>query len=250
MSGFLQMVDARVKLVCLAVYIVVALHAGTPAALALCLAAAVLVAAFVRMTPRDAGMVMRPLAPIVLITVIMQVWYFQQGHVIAQLGPVVLTTEGLWAIARMVLSLLSIMLASVAFMRCTATEELMRVLRWLLAPFRALGMRVEGIVLALDVAFRFVPVLVADFQQVKRAQEARCGSFDGGVRQRVDAYARLFAPLTRSSLRRADTLAQAFVARCFSCGIQPTTLHEGGLGLREAAFACVTLLVAVAAWLL
>lgn len=250
MGGLLQRADARVKLGCLAAYIVVTLHAHTPAALALCLAVALVLAALVRMPVRQAGSVIRPLVPIVVLTAVMQVWYFQQGQVVAQLGPVALTAEGLWSVVRMVASLFSVMLASVAFMRCTDTEELMRVLRWLLAPFRAAGARAEGITLALSVAFRFVPVLVDDFRQVRRAQQARCGSFEGGVRQRLDAYARLIAPLTRSSFRRADTLAQAFVSRCFACGVDPSSLYVSHVGLPDAALAALTVLVVVAALVL
>ena len=243
--GVLRSIDARVKLVCLVAYIIVTLHARTLVSLAVCLAAAVALAAAARLGPRDVRGVMRPLVPILVVTVVMQVLYIQQGEVFAWLGPVALTREALGESGRMLVSLLSVMLASVAFMRCTDTEELMRTLRWLLTPLHVAGARTEGFMLSLSVAFRFIPVLAADFQQLKRAQESRCGSFAGGVRERLESYMRLFPPLVRSSFRRADTLAQAFVARCFSCGITPTAMHVGRVGAREVV--CLVATVALAA---
>ena len=120
-------------------------------------------------------------------------------------------------------------------------------LRWLLSPLRALGLRTDAFMLSLSVAFRFVPMLVDEFQVIKRAQLARCGSFDGKVRERLGAYTRLFAPLIRSSFNRADTLAEAFLARCFSCETAPTSLQAGHFGVRElACLACTIAISAIA----
>lgn len=243
----LQSLDARSKLVCLAVYIVVTLHARTPVALAICAAVALGLAMAVRLSGRDARKVLLPLAPILVVTVVMQVLYFQQGTVIAQLGPVALTVEALAQAGRMVASLFSVMLASVSFMRCTSSEELVRTLRWLLGPLSTAGVRTEAFMLSLSVAFRFAPVLVGEFRQMKSAQEARCANFGGNVRERLNSYARLFAPLVRSSFRRADVLAEAFVARCFACGAPPTSLHAGRFGLPELALLAATAAIALLA---
>ena len=242
--------DARIKLACLVVFVIAALHARSALALGMCAAVAIALAAAARMRPREAVRVLRPLWPILVITVGMQVLYLQQGDVLMRIGPVAITVGALAESARMVVSLFAIMLVSVVFMRVTSTEELMRTLRWLLAPLQMLGMRIDAFMLSLSVAFRFVPVLVGEFRQLKRAQEARCTRFDGGVRQRLAAYMRLFAPLLRSSYRRADMLAEAFVARCFSCGVRSTTLRASRIGTRDfalllgtvALFVCVVVL--------
>lgn len=241
----LASLDARVKLVCLVVFVVASLHAHGVLAVGLCVCAAALFAAAVRMRPREAACVLRPLWPILVITVIMQVLYLQQGDVLAQVGPVAITSGALAESARMIAVLFSIMLASVAFMRITSTEELVRTLRWLLSPFRAMGARTDAFMLSLSVAFRFVPVLVGEFRQLKSAQEARCATFGGSVRERLSAYMRLFAPLLRSSYRRADTLAEAFVARSFACGVQSTSLHVSRVGAADVlALACMVALCA------
>ena len=242
--------DARAKLFCLIVYVVAALHARTPLAVGACVIAAIVVACAVRLGFRDAWRSLRPLLPIVAITVVMQVLTEQQGDALVWLGGFAVTREALLASCRMVLILAAIMVASVSFMRCTTAEELMVTMRWLLRPLHAIGLRTDAFMLSLSVAFRFIPVLVNEFGQLKRAQQARLASFEGGVRTRLDAYLRLFAPLVRSSFRRADTLGEAFLARCFSCGREATTIHVGHFGAREGAAIVVIIAFVVAVFAL
>ena len=239
--------DARVKLAFLVAFVVVALRARTVAAIVFCLAVAAALAVVARLRPKDVRAVMLPLAPILLVTIVMQVLTTQSGQVLAWAGLVAITLEALAESGRMVAGLLAIMVASVSFMRVTTTEELVATLRWLLSPLRAAGVKTDALVLSLQVAFRFVPVLASEFSQLKRAQESRLASFEGTVRQRVGAYMRLFAPLVRSAYRRADTVAEASVARCFSSTAHPTALHASRLGVRDAcALIALALLIVLA----
>ena len=242
--------DARAMFLCLIMFIVAALHARTMHAVGLCLIAAIAAACFVQLDVREAWRAFRPLVPIAIITVVMQVLTNQAGEVFVRLGVLVVTREALLSSCRMVLVLVSIMVASLSFMRCTTTEGLMLTIRWLLRPFRAIGLRVDACVLSLNVAFRFIPVLIDEFEQLKRAQQARFASFEGKVRVRLSAYMRLFAPLVRSSFRRADMLGEAFLTRCFSCGIEATALHSGCFGIRECVVLLCTAVFSVATFLL
>lgn len=241
-------VDARVKLVCLAMFVIVSLHANTVASLAICAACAIASALAVGVGPFEMGRVLRPLAPIVVVTAIMQLASFQQGAVLFAAGPVTVTSEAVFSAVRMIVGLFCVMTASVSFMRCTSSEELIRALAWFLGPFHALGLRVEAFMLSVSIAFRFVPVLAHDFGRLRMSQIARCGSFEGGVRDRLSAYMRLFPPLVRGSYRRADALAEAFVARCFSYGPRRTSLHVASCGAREVAFAFSAVAMCVVAW--
>lgn len=228
-------IDARVKLAMLVAYVVVALHARTVASLALCCACAVAFTCAARLKIADASRALLPLVPIVVVTAVMQVLYYQDGPVLAQLGPVAITQEALVQAARMVVALACIMATSVSFMRVTTSGELESTLRWLLGPARAGGARTDGLMLSLAVALRFAPVLVGEFSQLRAAQIARGGAFDGGVRQRVAAYARLIAPLVRSSFNHADALAEASCARCLGAAARPASLRVLHFTARDAA---------------
>ena len=236
--------DARVKLVCLVVYIVAALHTRTPVALAVCAAAAIAMALATRLSPRMAAAAIRPLVVILLVTVVMRVLYIQQGAVLVQIGSVAVTQGALEAAGVMLVALVCVMVASLAFMRCTPSGQLVATFDWLLAPLRVVGVRTGPFMLALTVAFRFVPVLADELSQLKRAQLARHATFDGSVPARLRAYARLFPPLVRSSFRRADRLAETFVARCFT-GSARAALHPQRIAARDLVLLAATLACAL-----
>ena len=248
--GLLSGLDARVKLVCLAVYFVVALHARSAASLGVCALAMLALAAAARVDARSMRLALLPLVPILVVTVVAQVLCVQQGDVLAWLGPVAVTREALADSAVMFVGLLRVLGASIAFMRCTKPDELARAVGSLLSPLRHVGVRSGGVVFSLSVAFSFVPVLVGDFAQLKRAQQARCASFEGTVRERLTAYARMFPPLVRSAFRRADALAESACSRCLTRDVPAVTLHPVRFGAREAALAAATVAVAVVATLL
>lgn len=233
-GGMLASLDARVKFACLLVYCTATLHARSAPALAVCIVAAACMAIATRLTLASAARAVRPLAAILVITVVMQVLYVQEGAVLVQLGPVAVTQGALAASALMLAGLACIMIASLAFMRCTPSEQLVAAFGWMLGPLRAFGVRIDLPLLSLMVAFRFVPVLASDFSQLKKAQIARFATFDGSVRQRLRAYMRLFPPLVRGSFRRADRLAESFLARCFAATARRTSLNTGNPGIPDA----------------
>ena len=233
--SFLASLDARAKLVFLAVFMLAALHARTAIAVGFCVGIAVVLAVAVRLDMRTVRAAVVPLVPILLFTVFMQALCVTEGNAVFSLGGLTVTEDALRAAIRMVACLFSLVLASVSFMRCTAVEELLSVLRWLLTPLRALGVRTDAFVLSVSVALGFAPVLVGEFNQLRAAQQARSADFDGPVGARVQAYGRLFAPLLRSSFKHAETMADAFLSRGFSCGAAPTQLHPGRFGAREVA---------------
>jgi len=226
-------IDARAKLVFLAVFMLVVLHASTPALVGICVAVALVLAGAVRLDVRTVRAVLLPLAPILVFTAVMQVASIQEGDAAFRLGGLAVTWSALAATGRMVACLFALVLASVSFMKCTAVQDLLSMLRWLLSPLRRLGVRTDAFVLSLSVAMGFAPVLVGEFRRLRMAQQARLASFDGRLRDRVQAYARLFAPLLHSSFEHADNLADAFLARGFSCAPVPSTLHPGRFGARE-----------------
>jgi energy-coupling factor transport system permease protein len=228
------MLDARVKLAFLAVFVVACLHARTAASLGLCMGVALALAIIVHLQPRELRAVLVPLGPILVLTVVFQVLAGQEGVTLVELGGLRVTEEALLQSVRMLACLLALMLASISFMRCASTEDLMSALRWLLSPLRRVGVRVDAFMLSLSVALGFLPVLTGEFQRLKAAQQARLASFDGTLRERLQAYLRLIAPLLQGGFHHADNLADAFLSRGFSCGPVPTQLHARRFGAGDA----------------
>ena len=101
-------------------------------------------------------------------------------------------------------SLIALVLAAGLVSLTTSMTELIEVLLRLLRPLRRFGVAPERVALLISLSVRSVPVIVALAQEVRDAQRAR------GLGSSVRAFA---VPLLVRSLRRADALGEALVAR-------------------------------------
>ena len=74
---------------------------------------------------------------------------------------------------------------------------------------------------------RFVPAIMEEADRIKRAQQARGLQFDhGGLMRRAQAFVPVLVPLFTSLFKRAERLACALEARCYT--------GEGRTHLRDA----------------
>ena len=68
-------------------------------------------------------------------------------------------------------------------------------------------------------ALRFIPILIEETDKIMKAQMARGADFeDGNLIQKAKSMVPLLIPLFVSAFRRADDLAMAMEARCYSGG--------------------------------
>ena len=92
--------------------------------------------------------------------------------------------------------------------------------------FVKLGVRYEYAI-TITIAFRFIPTLANDLDQIKDAQYSRGHSFSQkGVFSQIKALVPLLIPLIISSIRRAYALAEALEARAFGAVQQRTELYD------------------------
>lgn len=168
--------SGRVALIGFAAYCVCALRATTARALVACLTVAAIGCAVGRVRSREAMRALRPLLPIVLITLVAQVLSNQHGSALCTLGSVCITREALIAGASLLVRLLALTLASLAVMRLSSLESLIEAVAWLLAPLKRLGLRVDGFILALQSALRFLPMLAAILGDNTSSLHAKLGT--------------------------------------------------------------------------
>lgn len=85
--------------------------------------------------------------------------------------------------------------------------------------------KTPAVVVALTL--RFVPAIMEEADRIKRAQQARGLQFDhGGLMRRAQAFVPVLVPLFTSLFKRAERLACALEARCYT--------GEGRTHLRDA----------------
>ena len=81
--------------------------------------------------------------------------------------------------------------------------------------------------ITITIAFRFIPTLANDLDQIKDAQYSRGHSFSQkGIFAQLKALIPLFIPLIISSIRRAYALAEALEARAFGAVQERTEIYD------------------------
>ena len=98
----------------------------------------------------------------------------------------------------------------------TSLVDLTSGLQALLSPLQRIGIPVNAFIMVLVIAFKFVPIFIAEIERLVKAQTARGVRFDeGNGIQRTLKLAPLFVPLFISGFKRAQVLSVAMDARCF-----------------------------------
>ena len=77
----------------------------------------------------------------------------------------------------------------------------------------------------MSIALRFIPILIEETEKIMNAQMARGADFDkGNIIEKAKSLVPLLVPLFVSAFRRANELAIAMEARCYSSEIKRTKL--------------------------
>ena len=97
----------------------------------------------------------------------------------------------------------------------------------LLRPLARFGFPAEDAAVVVALTLRFVPAIMEEADRIKRAQQARGLQFDhGGLMRRAQAFVPVLVPWFTSLFNRAERLACALEARCYT--------GEGRTHLRDA----------------
>jgi energy-coupling factor transport system permease protein len=94
------------------------------------------------------------------------------------------------------------------------------------SPLKKLKFPIEELSLITMISLRFVPLLLEEAFNLKKAQMSRGASFEGGLIKRVKKTLPLLVPLFVSSFRKADELALALDARGFRSGQERTSFQR------------------------
>ena len=85
---------------------------------------------------------------------------------------------------------------------------------------------VAEIALMMSIALRFIPILIEETEKIMNAQMARGADFDkGNLIEKAKSLIPLLVPLFVSAFRRANDLAIAMEARCFTSSDNRTKLN-------------------------
>lgn len=196
---------------------------------------------------------LRPLFVIMFVTGLI-VAISTEGIPAGAVGPFTFTQEGirlaLSATCRALLLLGAGLILVMTTSPLSFTDGLLRLLR----PVAFLGLPAEEFAVMTTVAIRFVPVLFEEAERIRRAQLARGAAkaawgLSGDMSRHFRNTTLLVTALFQGAIRRAEELAIAMDARCYSPGRGRVPSREYTVGRREViAAVAVMLLTAVSLW--
>lgn len=179
----------------------------------------------------------RGLRSIMVIVIIASVFniFFTPGNALVEWGAVRITDKGIINAILMAIRMFYLIIGTSLMTLTTTPNNLTAGLSRSLAPLEKLRVPVTDIAMMMTIALRFIPILIEETNKIMKAQMARGADFDhGGLIKKAKNMVPLLVPLFVSAFRRANDLALAMEARCYSSGKKRTKLNPLKYARRDA----------------
>jgi len=213
---------AGTKYLVLFSFALVALVSPTPLGALLPLALAIPVSGKARIRIAFLVRGLKPALPFFGIVAVFQFlfsWPGDRSAILFSIGPVVGTARELWMSVLIVTRGASMIVLVSLFTATTSEEEIVRGVEEGLLPLGRIGIPTHLVSLAVGAAVRFVPIIAEELETIVKAQACRGADFGSSKRgpiAKARAWIPLFVPVTVRALERAELLAEAMEARCYT----------------------------------
>ena len=218
-KSVIHRLDPRTKLIALVIYIAALFTAGGWIGYALCGGFLVFVVGISGIPAKSILRSLKPLWMIMLITFILNLFFFQGETVLVAIGALRLTVEGVVQAVQMCLRIILLITSTFLLTYTTSPIALTDGLESLLNPLKKIHVPVHELSMMMSIALRFIPTLIEETNKIMAAQKARGADFESGsLMERVRALIPILIPLFISAFRRAIELATAMECRCYHGG--------------------------------
>ena len=188
---------------------------------------------------------LKPVAYIVLITFLLNIFFQSEGTPLFSWKFITVTDMGLRRAAFLAVRLVLLITASQLLTLTTSAISLTDGMESLMRPLTRLRFPAHEIAMMMSIALRFIPTLMEEADKIMKAQMARGADFESGnLFRRAKAMVPLLVPLFVSAFRRADELAMAMEARCYHGGEGRTRMRQLKYGKNDGIAALSLLLLA------
>ncbi|MDP2964578.1 MAG: energy-coupling factor transporter transmembrane component T [Pelolinea sp.] len=129
-----------------------------------------------------------------------------------------------------------------------STLEIIHGLELLFKPLKIFGLRTGSAAMAVQITLRFIPFLAINAEKIAKAQASRgaeWGVRKGNLLKRVRQVFPLIIPLFSNSLRQAETLADAMLARGYAGNAKRTSMVDYQITIRDWVFLLLLVSVSV-----
>lgn len=149
-----------------------------------------------------------------LLIFLMNSFFYNQGKVIFNIGKINLTSGGIKQGLIITINVLLVILWSKIFILTTSPIEITNGIKFYLKPLRLFKIPTENLSLIISVSITFIPILLLEAQNIKKAQTARGAEFESkNILKKAKCIFPLIVPIFINAFKRADELSQALEAR-------------------------------------
>ncbi len=218
-KSFVHNMDARVKILAVIAYIVAVFLVQSFQFMGFlaCLIFVVLTTIFAKVPFFKVFRSIKGILFFIILSAILQLFFNADGKVVVELAFIRITDLGLLNAGFIIARITLIVLGASLLTLTTSPVELADGIESLMAPLKLIKFPVHAFALIMSIALRFIPTLLDETDRIIKAQKARGADFESGnIFKKAKALIPVLIPLLISSFRRADELADAMDARCYS----------------------------------
>ncbi|MEN6326392.1 MAG: energy-coupling factor transporter transmembrane component T, partial [Syntrophomonas sp.] len=217
-ESIIHKLDPRTKMLLVAVFMIAVFSARTTFQLGLLLITGTIVILLSRINIFLYLQGLRPFWFIIIVTVLVQI-ILTRGNTLIDLRILKLSCQGLAAGASIGIRLVLILVMAQLLGITTTPMALTGGLEKLLHPLARVRFPVQETVMIMNITLRFIPFFIEEAERIGKAQMGRGADFKSrNIRKRVRNIISLLVPLFVGAFKRANDLAQAMEARCYTGG--------------------------------
>ena len=218
-TSFVHKMDARVKLLAVIAYIVGVFLVQTFQFMGFlaCLLFVIIATIFSKVPFLKVLRSIKAILFFIVFSAVLQIFFNSNGRVVLEWEFIKITDAGLINAAFIIARISLIVLGASLLTLTTSPVELADGIESLLTPLKWIKFPVHEFALIMSIALRFIPTLLEETDRIIKAQKARGADFESGnIFKKAKARIPVLIPLLIGSFRRADELADAMDARCYS----------------------------------
>lgn len=241
-NSFVHKLDARVKILLTIAYIVAVFLVKEFQFIGFlaCFIFVVLATIFANISFIKVLKSMRAILFFIVLSAILQLFFNQEGKLIFEYAFIKIYDNGL-AMAGFIVSRITLVVLGASLLTLTTSPvEIADGIESLMSPLKVIKFPVHEFALIMSIALRFIPTLLEETDRIIKAQKARGAEFESGnIFKKAKALVPVLIPLLICSFRRADELADAMDARCYSGSTNRTKFKKMTMTWRDLVGAVV-----------
>ena len=245
-KSFVHKLDARIKILLVIAYIVAVflVQQFKFAGFLFCLAFVILATALSKVPFTKVLKSIKGILFFIILSAILQLFFNQDGNLVFEWAFIKIYDNGLLMAGFIIARITLVVLGASLLTLTTSPVEIADGIESLLSPLKVVKFPVHEFALIMSIALRFIPTLLEETDRIIKAQKARGADFESGnIFKKAKALIPVLIPLLICSFRRADELADAMDARCYSGSKNRTKYKKMQLSWRDLVASLVVALL-------